>query len=84
VLIEPSARPHRRLAQPANASLSNGPKTREAVTRGKLAPGVGGNAWKNLREVAEHFGVHRTTVGIYLRRRAVPVRRGRLTAAQVR
>src|SRR5690625_1762688 len=38
---------------------------------------------KTMREVAEHFGVHRTTVAIHLRRRSVPVRRGKLSAAQV-
>ncbi|CAN5259049.1 hypothetical protein BH20ACT8_BH20ACT8_07330 [soil metagenome] len=27
-----------------------------------------------MREVAEHFRVHRTTVAIHLHRRAVPVR----------
>ncbi len=41
---------------------------------------VGG---KTMREVAEHFGVHRTTVAIHLRRQSVPVRRGKLSAAQV-
>lgn len=41
---------------------------------------VGG---KTMREVAEHFCVHRTTVAIHLRRRPVPVRRGKLIAAQV-
>lgn len=41
---------------------------------------VGG---KTMREVAEHFCVHRTTVAIHLRRRSVPVRRGKLSVAQV-
>lgn len=36
-----------------------------------------------MREVAEHFRVHRTTVAIHLRRRSVPVRRGKLSVAQV-
>ena len=38
---------------------------------------------KTMREVAGHFDVHRTTVAIHLRRRSVPVRRGKLSAAQV-
>ena len=38
---------------------------------------------KTMREVAEHFRVHRTTVAIHLRRRSIPVRRGKLSAAQV-
>jgi len=41
---------------------------------------VGG---KIMREIAEHFGVHRTMVAIHLRRRGVPVRRGKLTGEQV-
>jgi len=36
-----------------------------------------------MREVAEHFRVHRTTAAIHLRRRSVPARRGKLSAAQV-
>ncbi|MGH3450169.1 MAG: hypothetical protein ACRDQW_05460 [Haloechinothrix sp.] len=38
---------------------------------------------KTMREVAEHFRVHRTTVAIHLGRRSVPVRRGKLTGEQV-
>ncbi|MBB1515882.1 hypothetical protein H5398_07860 [Tessaracoccus sp. MC1679] len=38
---------------------------------------------KTMREVAEHFRVHRTTVAIHLRRRSIPVRRGKLSAAQI-
>ncbi|MQB02163.1 MAG: hypothetical protein GEU78_18245 [Actinobacteria bacterium] len=38
---------------------------------------------KTMREVAEHFSVHRTTVAVHLKRRLVPVRRGKLTAVQV-
>lgn len=38
---------------------------------------------KTMREVAEHFRVHRATVAIHLRRRSVRVRRGKLTTEQV-
>lgn len=38
---------------------------------------------KTMREVAEQFSVHRTTVAVHLRRRSVPARRGKLTAVQV-
>jgi hypothetical protein len=41
---------------------------------------VGGGT---MREVAEHFRVHRTTVAIHLRHRPVPVHRGKLTGEQV-
>lgn len=41
---------------------------------------VGG---KTMREVADHFRVHRTTVALHLRRRSVLVRRGKLTGEQV-
>lgn len=40
-------------------------------------------AGTTMREIAEHFRVRRTTVAIHLRRRSVPMRRGKLTAAQV-
>lgn len=39
---------------------------------------------KTMREVAEHFGVQRTTVAIHLRRRSVAVRRGKLTGVMIR
>ncbi len=38
---------------------------------------------ESMREVAEHFRVHRATVAIHLRRRSVQVRRGKLTTEQV-
>lgn len=38
---------------------------------------------KTMREVAEHFRVHCTTVAIHFRRRSISVRRGRLSAVQV-
>ncbi len=38
---------------------------------------------KTMREVAAYFRVHRATVAIHLRRRSVPVRRGKLTTEQV-
>lgn len=40
-------------------------------------------AGKTMREIAEHFRVHCTTVAMHLRRRSVPVRRGKLTGEQV-